>query len=66
MIIQEQISANGSNFTYTYSNIHHKIRQVETGLLYDEAYDLVQYPMTYVETDELIEDDEIDNGNSED
>lgn len=66
MIIQEIVTIDNTQFTYTYSDKNVKIKQIETNRIYDTAYDLVQYPMTYVETDELIEGEEIDNGNSED
>jgi hypothetical protein len=39
-----------------YSDRGMKIRQVETGKLYEDAVDIVPCPYTYVETDEPIDD----------
>ena len=38
-----------------YSNRGMKIRQVETGIVYEDAVDIVPCPYTYEETDEPIE-----------
>lgn len=38
-----------------YSDLGYKIRQVETGKVYDDAYDLKPCKYTYVETEEKIE-----------
>lgn len=40
-----------------YSDSGFKIRQVETGAIYEDAVDIVPCPYTYEETDELIEDE---------
>ena len=42
----------------TYSNENFKIRQVETGIIYDEAIDVESSTYTYEETDELISTEE--------
>lgn len=42
----------------TYSDEDYKIRQVETGIIYDEAIDVEGSNYTYVETDEKIGRDE--------
>ena len=47
MIIQELIN----NLTHTYSNKDVKIKQIETGIVYDEAFDISPCPYTYEETD---------------
>ncbi len=58
MIIQEDYL---NNLVLTYSDQNYKIRQVETGAVYDEAIDLKPCAYTYEETDEKIEnlEDEI-------
>lgn len=42
----------------TYSDQNFKIRQIETGNIYEEAIDIENAPYTYEETDELIENQE--------
>ena len=44
-----------SNLRPTYSDANFKIRQVQTGIVYNEAYDLLTSQYTYEETNELIE-----------
>lgn len=39
----------------TYSDENYKIRQIETGIIYEEAIDVENSEYTYEETDELIE-----------
>ena len=39
----------------TYSDEEYKIKQLETGNIYDEAIDVENAPYTYEETDEKIE-----------
>lgn len=39
----------------TYSDEGFKIRQVQTGIVYDEAIDVENAPYTYTETDEKVE-----------
>ena len=47
----------------TYSNIGYKIRQIETGVEYDEAIDVENSIYSYEETNNLIEtmEENIDN-----
>lgn len=45
-----------------YSDRGVKIRQVETGIIYEDAVDIVPCPYTYEETDDPIE---VDYGNNE-
>lgn len=63
-IIQEEyICVNGVILTYTHSDNNKKIRQIETGIIYDEAYD-VPNRYTYEETDidiESVENEQSDN-----
>ena len=61
MIIQELIN---NNLAYTYSNKGMKIKQVETGIIYDEAVDTLPCRYTYEETDipnDIEEEEEITN-----
>jgi hypothetical protein len=44
-----------------YSDKGLKLKQVETGLIYDEAIDVVPCRYTYEETDIPVEDSELDN-----
>lgn len=44
------------NLVHTYSDQGFKIRQVETGIVYDEADDLFPCRYTYVETDEKVDE----------
>lgn len=53
MIITEQTDG----LIRHYSSLNLKIRQVETGVVYDEAYDIYPCPYTYEETDEPIEEE---------
>lgn len=48
-----------------YSNEGFKIRQIETGAIYDEAIDVENAPYTYEETDELIVVPEEENEETE-
>lgn len=42
----------------TYSDENYKIKQIETGIVYDEAIDIEDAPYTYEETNEKIEEEE--------
>lgn len=46
-----EIAENG---TEGYDQATHKIKQVETGIIYDEAVDIMPCPFTYEVTDEPI------------
>lgn len=48
--------SDGVNLFRTYSDENFKIRQIETGIIYDEAIDVENAPYTYEETDILISD----------
>ena len=65
MIVKENVEINNVNFIYTYSDDQYLIKQVETGELYGEAYDLAERPKEYEETDIKIDDFEIDEFNNE-
>lgn len=56
MIITEQFSDRERR----YSNLNVKIRQVETGILYDDAADVIPCPYTYEETDIPIDDEPLE------
>lgn len=45
----------GVNLYRTFSDEGYKIRQVQTGIIYDEAIDVEYAPYTYEETDEKVE-----------
>lgn len=45
----------GVNLYRTYSDEGYKIKQVETGAVYDDAIDVEGAPYTYIETTEKIE-----------
>ena len=47
----------GVNLYRTYSDLNKKIKQVETGIIYDDAID-IQGKYTYIETDQPIEQQE--------
>ena len=42
----------GVNLYRTYSDKNFKIKQVETGIIYDEAVDVEDSTYTYIETEE--------------
>lgn len=52
MIIEEMV---GDRIRH-YSDKNMKIRQIETGIIYHDAVDIVPCPYTYEETDEPIDD----------
>ena len=55
MIVEERPDA---ETVYHYSDTGKKIIQVETGIVYDEAYDIYPCPYTYIESEEDIASDE--------
>lgn len=57
MITQEEVILNGKTFLHTYSDTY-VLEQVETGVLYDEAYDIIPCVYTYVESEEELPIDE--------
>jgi hypothetical protein len=60
MIVKElyKIRNDGLKLYRTYSDKDYKIKQVETGCIFDEAIDLETSNYTYVETDIKIEETE--------
>lgn len=60
-MIQEEMIENGERIRH-WSDTGYKIVQVETGIVYDDAVDVVPCRYTYEETEEPVEevtDDEI-------
>ena len=51
MIVEEKFS---ENLVRHYSDKGVRIKQVETGLVYDEAIDLIPCKYNYEETDEIV------------
>ena len=62
MVIKEYYTTRGDGVKLyrTYSDQGFLILQVETGIQYDEAIDVENAPYTYEETDEKIEQDELE------
>ena len=58
MIIQKEVNFGSRTLLHTYSDKGFYILQVETNIKYDEAYDIIPCPYTYVETNEKIEREE--------
>lgn len=60
MIVREfyKTREDGVNLYRTYSDENYKIRQIETGAIYDEAIDVENAEYTYEETEEKLETSE--------
>lgn len=54
MIIQKEVNIGSRILLHTYSDSNKYILQVETGIKYDEAYDVIPCRYTYIETEEKI------------
>ena len=52
-----RIREDGITLYRTYSDENYKIRQIETGIIYDEAIDVEDSEYSYEETDEKIEEE---------
>lgn len=50
----ENVIIRGVSFVHTYSDAGHKIKQAETGCLYEGAYDPINSGRTYTESAEYI------------
>lgn len=59
MVVKEhyQTRTDGVELVRTYSDTGHRILQVETGIVYDEAIDVSPCRYTYVETEDFVEAD---------
>ena len=53
MIKQEFLKSGNRELIHTYSDIGKRILQVETGIIYDDAYDVKEY--AYEEVNENVE-----------
>lgn len=53
MIKTDKFKIDGKKFIKTYSDTY-KIKQVETGIIYDYAIDVVPCKFTYEESDEFL------------
>lgn len=62
MIIVENITVNGKEFTYTYSDANRYV--VRDGVSYSEAYDPAEFGRTYTEGD-VMTDEEIKSKNED-
>ena len=51
MIRTEQTTIGQASFMHAWSDAEMMIRQDSSGTLYEDAYDLVDHPETYTETD---------------
>ena len=58
MIVPQYIETENRERRYSDQGV--KIRQIETGELYEDAVDVIPCPYTYEETDEPIPPDETD------
>ena len=54
-IVTEEQTINGVVYIHTKSDSNKKIKQVATGIVYDDAMDLATNQMEYEETDEDLE-----------
>lgn len=61
MIRYENLIINGKQFVKAYSDTKHYIQKVGTNEIYSEAVDLAYLNYTYIETDEVIQDDKSEN-----
>lgn len=55
MIIQEIVIVNNRKLKHTYSSENKYIKQLETDVVYDEAYDTLKTDYHYIELSEKIE-----------
>lgn len=58
MIIQEIVTLHNEEFKHTYSSDNKYIQQVETGAIYNEAYDVLEREFSYVETETILSEDD--------
>lgn len=56
MIIVENKAMNGKEFKHTYSDIGMKIKR--DNVMYDEAYDPIEFDRVYEETDKAVGEEE--------
>ena len=58
MIIQEIVTLHNMQFKHTYSSDNKYIKQIETGAIYNEAYDVAERDFSYIETETLLSNDD--------
>ncbi len=58
MIIQEIVTLHNMEFKHTYSSDNKYIQQVETGAIYNEAYDVPEREFNYIETETTLSEDD--------
>lgn len=58
MLKQEIVELYGNTFRKSYSDEGFYILQIETGAEYDIAFDVLDAPYTYQETNKVVEKDE--------
>lgn len=61
MLQQETIKIRDKDLLHTFSDNGMRIKQVETGIVYDEAYDIIPCKYNYEETNQHIEPIENEN-----
>ena len=61
MIIAESLTIDGRELVRHYSDAGLKIRQLETGVVYDDAIDVVPCRYAYEETDIPVESEPIED-----
>lgn len=59
MIIQEIVVLHNRQFKHTYSSDDKYIKQIETGAIYEQAYDTLKRNFTYEETDTIITPEDV-------
>lgn len=58
MLVTETRIINDKTYIYTISDAGYYIRQKDTDLLYVDAYDIIDHPHEYEETDRRIDEEE--------
>lgn len=56
MLITDTVTIMGVTYTHNHSDAGFLIRQNETGIIYDDAIDMIPCPYTYTETDQPAEE----------
>ncbi len=59
MIIEEVVTIKDIKLKHIYSSENKNIKQIETGIIYDQVYDTFKRNYHYVETDEKLDTDDI-------
>lgn len=56
MLVTNTVTINGKEFKHTYSDIGMKIKR--DNVMYDEAYDPIEFDRVYEETDKAVGEEE--------